>query len=504
MKNFAPRPTLPVAGLLALLLSACAVGPDYVRPTVDVPTAFKEGTAAGTSAPPSSAPDGATPGKPVSTTPQAPPVPGWVNAQPNDAASRGAWWKVFGDDQLDALEDQVEASNQSLKIALAQLRQARATVDASRSAFFPTISAGAAADESLTSANVRYRAVAGHTLPDYAIPATATWEPDVWGRIGRSVESSRADAQATRADLESVRLSLHAELATDYFNLRGLDAEKDLLDRTIVAYQEALQLTKNRFEGALASQLDVAQAQTQLETTEAQDIDVGVLRAQYEHAIATLIGQPASTFSLPARVLTWPDAAIPAGLPSQLLQRRPDIASAERRVAAANAQIGVAQAAFFPDLTLSGSAGLESSLFSKLLTGPSLFWALGPALAQTVFDGGLRRAGVDRAHAQYDADVAAYRQTVLGAFQEVEDDLASLRILQQEAAKQDEATRSAQTSLQLAMNRYQTGIVGYLDVVAAQSIALSNQRTQVDLARRRTDAGVALIRALGGSWQPSS
>lgn len=493
MIRFAPTPSpagaLLVVGLLALLLSACAVGPDYVRPTVDVPTAFKEDNAAGT-------------GKPVGTTPQAPPVPGWVNAQPNDTAPRGAWWKVFGDDQLDALEDKVDGSNQNLKIALAQLRQARATLDASRSAFFPTISVGAAADASLTSANIRYRGVAGHTLPDYAIPATASWEPDLWGRVSRSVESSAADAQASRADLESVRLSLHAELATDYFNLRGLDAEKDLLDRTIVAYQQALQLTRNRFEGALASQLDVAQAETQLETTEAQEIDVGVLRAQYEHAIATLIGQPASTFSLPARSPNWRDPAIPAGLPSQLLQRRPDIAAAERRVAAANAQIGVAQSAFFPDLTLAGSVGLESSIFSKFLTGPSLFWALGPQLAQTLFDGGLRRANVEGASARYDAEVATYRETVLGAFQEVEDDLASLRILQQEAGKQDQATRSAETSLQLAMNRYQTGIVGYLDVVAAQSVALSNQRAQVDLARRRADASVALIRAVGGSWQP--
>jgi NodT family efflux transporter outer membrane factor (OMF) lipoprotein len=483
------RAVLPCACLLALALSACAIGPEYARPSVDVPTAFKERRVSAAGVNP-----------PVRTTPQAPPTPGWVSAQPNDAASRGAWWEVFGDEQLNTLEGKVDASNQTLKISLAQLRQARAAVDVAHSAFFPTIAVGAAADESLTSATVRYRAVAGRTLPDYAIPATASWEPDLWGKIAHSVESSAADAQASLADLEAIRLSLHAELAIDYFNLRGLDAQKDLLDRTIGAYREALQLTENRFHGGLASQSDVAQAQTQLETTEAQDIDVGVLRAQYEHAIATLIGQPASAFSLPIRAPSWSVPAIPAGLPSELLQRRPDIASTERRVAAANAQIGVAQSAFFPDLTLSGSAGLESSSFSKLLTGPSLLWSLGPQLAETLFDGGLRRARVEIARARYDAGVAAYRQTVLSAFQEVEDDLASLRILQQEAAKQDEATRSANSSLQLAMNRYQTGIAGYLDVVAAQEIALSNQRTQVDLMRRQADASVALIKALGGGW----
>jgi NodT family efflux transporter outer membrane factor (OMF) lipoprotein len=487
--SMASAAALPAVCFLALALSACAIGPEYIRPSVDVPTAFKE------SKPPAARADAS-----VATTPQAPPAPGWVSAQPNDAASRGAWWKAFGDEQLNTLEGKVDGSNQNLKIALAQLRQARAAVDAAHSAFFPTIAAGAVADQSLTSANVRYRAAAGHTLPDYAIPATASWEPDLWGKIGHSVESAKADAQATRADLEALRLSLHAELASDYFNLRGLDAEKDLLDRTIVAYRQALELTNNRFQGGIASQSDVAQAQTQLEATEAQDIDVGVLRAQYEHAIATLIGQPASTFTLPVRSASGSVPAIPAGLPSELLQRRPDIASAERRIAAANAQIGVAQSAFFPDLTLSGSVGLESSTFSELLSGPSLFWSLGPQLAQTLFDGGLRRAKVEIARAQYDAGVAAYRQTVLSAFQEVEDNIASLRILQQEAAKQDEATHSADTSLQLAMNRYQTGVVGYLDVVAAQEIALSNQRTQVDLTRRQADASVALIKALGGGW----
>jgi NodT family efflux transporter outer membrane factor (OMF) lipoprotein len=481
---------LAAAFLVALLLAGCAIGPQYVRPAADVPTAYKEGRA-----------PGAAPVSPVSTTRQAPPVPGWVSAQPNDAVLRGAWWKVFGDDELDALEDRVDAANQNVQIALAQLRQARATVDVARSSYFPTVVAGATANESLTSANVQYRAVAGHTLPDYAIPMGASWEPDLWDRIGHSVESSRENVQASLADLQGVRLGLHAELATDYFNLRGLDAEKDLLDRTLVAYQQALELTNNRFQGAIASQSDVAQAQTQLQTAQVQDIDVGVLRAQYEHAIATLTGQPASTFSLPVNPQSWSAPRIPAGLPSELLQRRPDIAAAERRMAAANAQIGVAQAAFFPELTLSGSVGLESSRFATLLSGPSLFWALGPQLAVTLFDGGLRRAQVHQAQAQYDAVVATYRETVLAAFQEVEDNLAAVRILQQEAVKQDEATHSADLSLQLAMNRYKTGIVGYLDVVSAQEIDLNNERAQVDLTRRQADASVALIKALGGGWQ---
>ncbi|HEX4585029.1 MAG TPA: efflux transporter outer membrane subunit [Burkholderiaceae bacterium] len=488
-RGAAPAAVFPVVLLFALLLSACAVGPRYVRPAAEVPTGYKEGETAGDASKP-----------PPSTTKLAPPAPGWVSAEPNDAALRGAWWKVFGDTELDALEDKVDGSNQTVQIALAQLRQARATVEIARSSFFPTVVAGAAASESLTSANILFRAQAGRTLPDYAIATSASWEPDLWGKIGHSVESSRANAQASLADLEGIRLGLHAELATDYFNLRGLDAQKDLLDRTIVAYQEALELTNNRFQGGIASQSDVAQAQTQLETTQAQDIDVGVLRAQFEHAIATLIGQPASTFSLPARPLDWSAPAIPAGLPSGLLQRRPDIAAAERRVAAANEQIGVAQGAFFPDLTLSGSVGLEASRFANLLSGPSLFWALGPQLVGTLFDGGRRRATVEVTQAQYVAGVAAYRQTVLSAFQEVEDNLAALRILQQEAAKQNEATRSAETSLQLAMNRYQTGIAGYLDVIAAQSVALSNERVQVDLARRQADASVALIKALGGGW----
>ncbi|MDB5976679.1 MAG: efflux system, outer rane lipoprotein NodT family [Nevskia sp.] len=472
----------------AALLSACAIGPKYVRPDADVPAAYKE--------------DAVTaPISPAATTPQAPPAPGWITAQPDDDTRRGSWWTVFGDEDLSALENRVDGSNQNLRVALAQLRQARATVDIARASFFPTVAAGAAADQSLTSANIQYRGVAGHTLPDYALPVSASWEPDLWDKIGHSVDSAQTSAQASLGDLESLRLGLHAELATDYFNLRGLDAQKELLDQTIVAYQQALDLTNNRFRGGIASQSDVAQAQTQLQMTQAQDIDLDVLRTQYEHAIASLIGTPASSFSLPARRTQWSAPSVPAGLPSALLQRRPDIAAAERRVAAANAQIGVAQAAFFPDLTLSGSVGLETSKFASLLSGPSLFWAIGPQLVGTLFDGGRRRATVDQARAQYEAGVAAYRQTVLSALQEVEDNLAAVRILQQEAVKQDDATRSAESSLQLALNRYQTGTVGYLDVVYAQGIALSNRRAQSDIARRRADSDVLLIKALGGGWQ---
>ena len=289
------------------LLSACAIGPKYVRPDADVPAAYKE--------------DAVTaPVSPAATTPQAPPAPGWITAQPDDAAPRGSWWTVFGDDDLNALENRVDGSNQNLRVALAQLRQARATVDIAHASFFPTVTAGAAADQSLTSANIQYRGAAGHTLPDYALPVSASWEPDLWDRIGHSVDSAQANAQASLGDLESLRLGIHAELATDYFNLRGLDAEKELLDQTIVAYQQALDLTNNRFKGGIASQSDVAQAQTQLEMTQAQEIDLGVLRAQYEHAIASLVGQPASSFEIPARPVQWSAPSIPAGLSGRRTQ----------------------------------------------------------------------------------------------------------------------------------------------------------------------------------------
>jgi NodT family efflux transporter outer membrane factor (OMF) lipoprotein len=472
------RPMLRAGAITgALLLGGCAVGPDYVRPTVTVPSAYKE----------------------------APPVaPGWTSARPADDVPRGPWWHVYGDAQLNALEDKVNVSSQSIQKSIAMLKAARAMVDYAHAGYFPTVGASVNAARTRYSANVIYHATSGKVIPDYAMTLNATWEPDLWGKIGRTVEAAQANAQASAADLEAVRLGMHADVALNYFNLRGLDASKKLLDQTIVAYQQALGLTQNRFNIGIASQSDVAQAQTQLANAQAQEIDLGVLRAQYEHAIATLIGEPASTFFLPTADASFAPPTIPAGVPSDLLQRRPDIAAAERRTAAANAQVGVAQAAYFPQLLLSATGGLESSALGNLLTAPSRMWSIGPALLGTLFDAGARGATMASAKAQFEGSVADYRQTVLTAFQEVEDNLASLRILQQEAAKQHEAVVASEQALQLMMNQYKVGSVGYLDVVVTQSTALMNERMAVDLDRRQMAASVMLVKALGGWWRSST
>ncbi|MDB5989516.1 MAG: efflux system, outer rane lipoprotein NodT family [Herbaspirillum sp.] len=461
----------------ALLLGGCAVGPDYVRPSVAIPNAYKEAT---------------------------PTTPGWTSARPADDVPRGPWWQIYGDAQLNALEEQVNVSSQSVQKSIATLKQARAMVDYARAGYFPSLTASANAARTRYSANVIDRATSGLIIPDYALALNATWEPDLWDKIGHTVGAARANAQASAADLEGVRLGIHADVALNYFNLRGLDASEKLFGQTIVAYQQALELTQNRFTIGIASQSDVAQARTQLANAQAQQIDLGVLRAQYEHAIATLIGQPASTFFLPPADASFVPPTIPAGVPSDLLQRRPDIAAAERRTAAANAQIGIAQAAYFPQLMLSATGGLESSAFGNLLTAPSRMWSIGPALLATLFDGGARSAAKASAQAQFEGSVADYRQTVLSAFQEVEDNLAALRILQQEAAKQHEAVLASEQALQHMMNQYKIGSVGYLDVVVTQSTALINERLAVDLDRRQMAASVTLVKALGGKWGSST
>ena len=491
MSAVSPRSCTTLLGtfIATVVLSGCAVGPAYRPPAVDMPVSYKGA--------------GSEPATAVATRPQPAAeaaAAGWNKAQPDDAASRGAWWERFGDAGLNQLEQRADTSNQNVQAALAQLRQARAIVDATHAAFFPTVTAGASAQQFLTSDTVLGRSLAGRTVPDYAIPVSATWEPDLWNRIGNSEQAARAGAEASAADLEGVRLGMQAELATDYFNLRGLDAEKRLLDAAIVAYQQAFDMTSNRFNVGIASGSDVAQATLQLETTQAQDIDLGVARAQLEHAIATLIGQPASAFSLAPDNAALVPPPIPLGLPSQLLQRRPDIAAAERRMAAANAQVGVAQAAFYPDLMIAATGGLESSRLATLFTAPSLFWALGPQLVGTLFDGGRRSAGVRQARAQYDANVAGYRQTVLSGIQEVEDDLSSVRLLEQEALKQDQAAQAAEQAEQLALNRYRTGTAAYLEVVIEQTAALSSERSQIEIRRRQLQASVSLVRALGGNW----
>jgi NodT family efflux transporter outer membrane factor (OMF) lipoprotein len=458
---------------VAALLAACTVGPDYVRPSVDVPSGYKE-------------------------------ADGWKVAEPRDQILRGAWWERFGDPRLNALQARVDISSQAVAAAEAQLRQARALVQAARAAYFPTVTVGLGLTRARTSATLGDSSVnAGRTATIIQLPIDLSWELDLWGRIRRTVESTRAGARASVADLEAARLSVRAELAQDYFLLEALDADRALLDETVAAYQRSLQLTQNRYASGVGARADVLRAETQLKTTQAQAIDVGVQRAQLEHAIAVLLGQPASGFSLAAVPLTGTPPEIPVGLPAELLERRPDVAGAERRVAAANAQIGVAVAAYFPTVTLSAGGGLESGSLSEWLMWPSRFWSVGPGISQTVFDGGLRGAQTDQARAAYDASVAAYRQTVLAAFKEVEDNLAALRVLQDEAGVQDEAVSAARQTVTVITNQYRAGTGSYLDVVVGQTTALANERTAVDIRGRRMVAAVLLVKALGGGWTAS-
>ncbi|HUJ26122.1 MAG TPA: efflux transporter outer membrane subunit, partial [Myxococcales bacterium] len=416
--------------LLALLVAACAVGPNYQRPSAPVPPAYKELSGA-----------------------QEAGGPEWKPAQPSDAVLRGKWWEVFGDPELNALEDQVVIANQNLAAAEAQFRGARALARQARAALFPTVTAGAAVTRSSGVARTTTPTPPGAPPPTvnaYSASAELLWELDLFGGIRRSVEAGVASAQASAADLESTRLALQAELADDYFTLHGLDAQKQLLDTTVAGYQTALQLTENRYKQGVVSGVDVAQAQTQLETTRAQATDLRIARAQLEHAIAVLVGKPPADVSLPPAPIHVNPPQIPPALPGELLERRPDIAAAERRVAAANAQRGVAVAGYFPALSLAGSGGYGASTLTHLFTLPNRFWSLGPALAETIFDGGRRRAVKEQAEANWEAAVASYRESVLDAFQEVEDNLAALRILGQEAREQDAAVAAADHTLALA------------------------------------------------------
>lgn len=458
--------------VLSFLLAACSVGPDYVRPDVITPPAFKEAAA------------------------------GWKQAQPADAVLAAKWWELFRDPDLNRLEEQVEISNQNIAQAAARYRQARALVAETSSALYPTLTVGASAVRSEGSAHAgsNKRGVKS----DYLLPASFSWELDVWGRARRATESSQAGLQAGVADLAAVRLSVQAELASGYFQLRALDAQARLLDETIRYYAKTLELTNNRYSAGIAARLDVLQAETQLKSTRAQLIDLGVQRAQLEHAIALLIGSPAGAFSLSASPLSAPPPPIPLSLPSELLERRPDIASAERDMAAANARIGVARAAYYPTVRLGASLGLEAAEAARWLTWPSRFWSVGPALSETLFDGGLRKALNEQALAAYDGSVASYRQTVLSAFREVEDNLAALRILAEETEVQDEAVAAAVKTTQVTLNQYQAGVVGYLNVIAAQTAELANRRTAVGIQGRRMTAAVQLIKALGGGWDRSN
>jgi NodT family efflux transporter outer membrane factor (OMF) lipoprotein len=469
---------LSLVGLVAMLLTSCMVGPNYSRPSVPMTTAYKESPPAGD---------------------------GWKIAQPSDQTPRGNWWEIFGDPQLNALEEQVTVANQDLKAAEARFRQARAMIGFARASEFPTISTGLGINSVRRSANAPFLTSTSNVgkTGDFLLSFDLNYELDLWGRIRRTVTAAREEAQATAADLQTAQLSLQAELALNYVELRSADAQQRLLDDTVKAYTDALQLTVNRFEGGAAPKSDVAQAQTQLNTTRVQATDIAVQRAQFEHAIAILIGQPPATFSLSPAPLNLPPPPTPVGLPAQLLERRPDIAAAERRVAEANEQIGIARAAYYPTVSLGASAGFEGTSMANWLNWPSLLWSVGMSMTQTLFDAGRRHATSEAALANYDALVAGYRQTTLTAFQQVEDNLAALRVLSQETDQQQQAVASAQEALELFTNRYKGGVDTYLQVITAQTMALANERNAVDILRRRMDASVLLIKAIGGGWHVS-
>jgi len=455
------------------------VGPKYVKPATPVAPEFKEATPAAGD--------------------------GWKTGTPSDGAIKGNWWQDFSDPQLNALEGQVDSANQTLKAAEANFRSARAQISYNKANLAPTIGVGPSIGGERLSAHQPYfnDSLENNGEGDFNLPFDLNYEVDLWGRIRRSITAARESAQASAADLENARLSLHAELALDYFEVRSADAQIKLVDDTIVAYQRAYDLTNDRFQGGAAPQSDVAQARTQLDAAKTLRTDLGVARAQYEHAIAVLTGKPPAAFTLAALPLNQNPPAmpqVPGMLPSELLERRPDIAADERRMASANEQIGIAQAAFYPTLALSAQAGFLGTSALNWLNWPSRFWAVGPSFNETLFDAGRRRAVSQTASANYDATVANYRQTTLTAFQQVEDSLAALRLLATEAQQQRETTASAEQSLDLFNTRYEGGVDTYLQVITWQTAALNNERNDIDIMRRRLEASVLLYKALGGGW----
>ena len=478
----------PAVARLALLvlplalLSACNLAPKYQRPTVQTPAAYKE------------------------LTPQSPELTNiWKVAQPADGTLRGKWWEVFTNAELNRLEDQVAISNQTVAVAFANYLSARALTKQARAQLYPTL----AANPDFTRSRQQFSSsrpgsvVGSATISDYVLPLDASWQLDLWGRIRNTINANAFEAQATVGDLENTRLGAQAELAADFFQLRAQDALVQLYDDTVRAYREAYDLTKVRFSTGIASDEDVAQAETQLETAEAQATNLGILRAQLEHAMALLIGLPPAAFSLPTQGLSSSPPATPFGIPSELLERRPDIAAAERRVAEANARIGIAKAAYYPNVTLSASGGLQSTISSSLLKWSSRTWSIGAGLAETIFDAGLRKATVEQASAGYQGTVANYRQTVLAAFQQVEDNLAALRILATQVDQQDVAVKTSERYLNLASERYKLGIDSYLNVITAQTTYLVNRQTLVNLRTQQMLASVHLVEAVGGGWDAS-
>jgi NodT family efflux transporter outer membrane factor (OMF) lipoprotein len=465
----------------SLLLAGCMVGPKYKVPTAATAPGFKE----------------------------ADPVlyketPDWHVAKPGDTLPRGDWWTIFNDPGLNTLEPQVAAANQNLKIADANLRNARAFIKVQRSNLFPTLGVSPFVGALRDSANQPYfnAANANNGDANLLLPLQISYEVDLWGAVHRTVNSAREEYQATAADRETALLSLQAELALDYFDLRAADAQQKLLNDTVSQYQNAIRITNNRFVGGVAGKSDLTQAQTQLQDAKVQASDVAIARAQYEHAIATLIGQPPASFGLPPAPipLSVTPPAIPVGLPSQLLERRPDIAAAERRTNEANEQIGIARAAYFPSLNLAAAAGLQASAISSLFNKSSFVYSLGPTLGETFFDGGRRRGISEQALAGYDRATATYRQTVLTAYQQVEDNLVALRVLAQEADQQRQATAAAQESERIFDNRYVGGVDTYLQVITAQTSSLANERNDIEILRRRMEASIVLVKVLGGGW----
>lgn len=463
-----------VASLALLPLGACNVGPDYQRPPAIVSDHFKESE-------------------------------GWKIAEPRETHDKGPWWSLYNDPMLDKLVAQVEVSNQNLKSLEAAYRSSLAVIRQARASYFPTIGANGSVQQSGSGGGGGGSSRAGASsrgggTTEYSLAGSLSWEIDLWGRISRTVEGNAANAQASAADFANAKLSAQSLLATNYFQLRAADEQKRILDATVQAFTRSLQITQNRYNVGTAARADVVQAQAQLESTRAQAVAVGIQRAQFEHAIAVLMGKPPADVTIAAAPFAYDVPVEPPGLPSELLERRPDIALAERRMAAANAQIGVAKAAYYPSLTLSASYGFVGTALDTLIRASNAAWSIGPQLAYTVFDGGARAAQTDQARANYDETVATYRQTVLTAFQQVEDQLAALRILAQQAEVQARAVKASDEAEQLVLNQYQAGTVAYTNVLTAQTTALQNRQGALSIAQNRLTASVALIEALGGGW----
>ena len=469
-----------LGGLLCNLLAGCNVGPKYVPPSMTAPAAFKESPT------------------------QFKESDGWTVAQPQDATLRGKWWEIYNDPELNALEEQLNIDNQNIREYFENFMEARSLIREARAQYFPTIGIGPSYTRSQSSSNLGSGAIATNTVGKqsqvFALPGNVSWEPDLWDKVRNTVRANQYNAQLSAADLENERLTEQASLAEYFFEIRGQDALQKILDETVATDKQDVAAEQARYDTGVDDQISLVEAQTNLASAQSAATNLGIARAQYEHAIATLIGKPASSFSIPVKPSTTAPPPVPIGLPSQLLERRPDVAGAERSMAAANAQIGVAYAAYYPSLTLSGNGGVESSAIAKLLEASSRYWSAGPAVSETIYDGGLRRATVNQYIATYNADLAAYRQTVLTAFQQVEDYLAEVRILSQQLKRQQEAVDSSKTYVKLEQARYDTGIDPYIDLETAQVTLLSNMQTLAGLQIQQMTASVELIQALGGGW----